>query len=96
MILFQMVQMLGCAHSVCKECFKGHFTNVIKAQSVKDFNCPACALPDTGNAGDMYFASFMALVSFLLLVGLVRTLHEEGLAGVLINQQGYCLYFTVT
>ena len=52
-----MVLMPGCPHSVCKECFKGHFTNVMKTQTVKHLNCPVCTQPDMSNRDadqDMY------------------------------------------
>ena len=59
-----MVLMPGCPHSVCKECFKGHFTNVMKTQSVKHFNCPVCALPDmTDPQIETYLMLLMPLVS---------------------------------
>ena len=53
-----------------------------KTQSLKHFNCLVCAQPDTGSADYVYFARLLALV------GLVRTQHDRGLAGLLTNQQG--------
>ena len=63
-----MVQLPECPHSVCKECFKDHFTNVIKTQNVKDFSCPICAQPHISASDDVYFARLMALVSLLFIV----------------------------
>ena len=61
---FQMVLMPGCPHSVCIECFKGHFTNVMKTQTVKHFNCPVCAQPDmTDPQIETYLMLLMPLVS---------------------------------
>ena len=65
---FQMVLMPGCPHSVCKECFKGHFTNVMKMQSVKHFNCPVCAQPDMSKRDadqDMYLELLLDMVGTL-------------------------------
>ncbi|KAL5514972.1 hypothetical protein EMCRGX_G000070 [Ephydatia muelleri] len=64
----QMVLMPGCPHSVCKECFKGHFTNVMKMQSVKHFNCPVCAQPDMSKRDadqDMYLELLLDMVKQL-------------------------------
>lgn len=63
--LFQMVNMPGCTDSVCKECFQGYFTVVIKEKQVKHFNCPVCKLPDLSDrdVGEFYFELFQALVS---------------------------------
>ena len=61
---FQMVLMPGCPHSVCKECFKGHFTLVMKNQTVKHFNCPVCSEPDmTDPHVETYLMHLMQLVS---------------------------------
>eukprot|EP00731_Ephydatia_muelleri_P036612 Em0290g1a len=64
----EMVLMPGCPHSVCKECFKGHFTNVMKMQSVKHFNCPVCAQPDMSKRDadqDMYLELLLDMVKQL-------------------------------
>ena len=65
---FQMVLMPGCPHSVCKECFKGHFTNVVMTQTVKHFNCPVCAQPDMSSRDadqDMYQELLVDMVGSL-------------------------------
>ena len=60
----QMVMMPGCTHSTCKDCFKGHFTVVIKDQGVKHFNCMECSEPDLSNRdiGELYLGMFTQLV----------------------------------
>jgi len=67
-LLLQMVNMPGCTDILCKDCFRGHFTVVIKEQSVKHFNCPMCSEPDLANRDDtqaMYLELFVSLVSLL-------------------------------
>ena len=62
---FQMLLMPGCPHSVCKACFRDHFTNVVKTQSVKHFNCPVCGQPDMSDRdadGDMYPELLLTMV----------------------------------
>ena len=61
----QFVAMPGCIHSVCKECFKGHFTLVITTQEVKHFTCPICGEPDMANqtiTEGLYLQLFLVLV----------------------------------
>ena len=61
-----MVVMPACGESLCKECFRAHFSIVIKEQSVKHFHCPLCDKPDLSNPDDnqdMNLELFVALVS---------------------------------
>ena len=65
---FQMVLMPGCSHAVCKVCFESNFTNVMKTQTVKHFNCPVCSLPDMSNRDadqDMYQELLVTMVGYL-------------------------------
>ena len=58
--------MPGCTDSLCKDCFKSHFSIAIKEKTVKHFNCPICDLPDMTNrdgAQDLYQEMFVHLVS---------------------------------
>lgn len=54
-----------CNHSVCRDCFKQHFTLTIKEKSVKHFTCPICSEPDMmmrDQTQDFYLELFVALV----------------------------------
>ena len=64
-VFLQMVAMPSCIHSVCKACFKGHFTITIKEKMVKHFNCLICGEPDLANRDetqDIYLELFVGLV----------------------------------
>ena len=61
----QFVGLPCCEHSVCKECFKAHFTYVIKEKEVKHFTCPVCGKPDMANeeiTQGIYLEIFVQLV----------------------------------
>ena len=79
-LFLQMVNMPGCTDILCKDCFKGHFTVVIKEQSVKHFNCPMCSEPDLANRDDsqaMYLELFVSLVSPLCVHNIELEIHES-------------------
>ena len=61
----QFVAMPGCVHSICEDCFKGHFTVVITGQEVKHFTCPICGEPDMANkdiTAGFYLQMFLQMV----------------------------------
>ena len=62
-----MITMPGCTDTICKDCFKRHFSVVIAEKSVKHFNCPMCDQPDMTDlkdgTQDMYQMLFVQLVS---------------------------------
>lgn len=60
-----MVVMPACGESLCKSCFKQHFSIVIREQSVKHFVCPICGGPDMSvndPTQDMNIQLFVAMV----------------------------------
>ena len=67
-LILQMVAMPWCTHSLCKDCFKRHFTGVINEQSVKHFNCPMCGEPNHDDSQAVDFEVFVSLVSYILYV----------------------------
>ena len=46
MYFAQMVTMLHCQCSVCKECFQYHYSMKAKKNNIADFNCLVCCQPD--------------------------------------------------
>ncbi|XP_019849469.1 PREDICTED: ubiquitin carboxyl-terminal hydrolase CYLD-like [Amphimedon queenslandica] len=61
----EMLCMPACGDSLCKYCFKEHFSITIREKSVKHFNCPICGLPDLGDNDqmlEMNLELFVALV----------------------------------
>ena len=74
----QMITMPGCTDSMCKECFSGYLTVVVKTLEIKHYNCPVCGLPNMADreaANDMYFTILVAMVcSFDILHDLVTNL----------------------
>ena len=66
-LILQMVAMPGCKDTLCKDCFRGHFTVVVKEKSLH-FNCPVCSKPDLLNhdaSQSMYLQLLVELVSLL-------------------------------
>ena len=63
----QMVTMPSCIHSLCKVCFKQHFTITIMEKMVKHFNCPLCGEPDLSEWSGVIQGNYPML--FVYLVG---------------------------
>ena len=69
--------MINCSDIICKNCFKAHFTIVIKEKSIQYFTCPICGLPEISH-GDLstelqiYFKSLSVLVSSIMYILLVE------------------------
>ncbi len=74
-VSLQMVVMPACGEALCKDCFIGNFTMVIKEKSVKHFNCPLCSKPDVSNeTQDMNIELFVAMVSVINGLNLITML----------------------
>ena len=63
--------MINCSDIVCKNCFKAHFTIVIKEKSIQYFTCPICGLPEISNGElstelHIYFKALSELVSNIM------------------------------
>ena len=61
----QMVTMLHCTCSVCKECFKVHYTSVARKYSIAHFNCLFCGEPDFA-ASDIDLDDYLTLFAHML------------------------------
>lgn len=68
----EIVSMLKCTHSCCKECAKNYFTIQITDRSIGDCTCPFCKLPDL-NSSDLaeddvleYFSNLDILLKSIL------------------------------
>ena len=64
-----MVTMPHCGCSVCKDCFKGHYSLVAREQTLGHFNCLLCSQPDL-SATDIDKDDYLTLFSVLLKVHL--------------------------
>ena len=59
-----MIQMFLCPHSVCKECYRGHFTNAVRNSAIKNWTCPVCSEPDIQQMEDPYY--YFGLLSIVI------------------------------
>ena len=61
----QMVTMLHCQCSVCKDCFCEHYTLKAKENNIAHFNCLVCSQPDLA-ATDIDKDNYLMLFAVLL------------------------------
>ena len=61
----QMVNMIHCDHTVCKDCFVAHFSLMVREKTIKHFNCLVCGEPDMSSETidmDLYLQMFSGLI----------------------------------
>jgi hypothetical protein len=61
----EMVTMLHCTCSTCKDCFREQYTMVAKEKGISSFNCLVCSKPDLG-ASDIDRDDYLTLFATLL------------------------------
>ncbi|XP_055382033.1 E3 ubiquitin-protein ligase lubel isoform X3 [Condylostylus longicornis] len=74
----QIVSMLKCTHTCCKDCAKNYFTIQITDRSINDCNCPYCKVPElhVSDANEDEILEYFSNLDIFLKTILDKEVHE--------------------